>query len=77
MYKILGGLNRADLAQKINEKLNNIEKSAEEDFDISRKTGIGFVDEAGIKTLEKNVENLDAIRYDMEFDVDPLFKKTS
>jgi condensin complex subunit 2 len=57
--------------------LNNVEKSAEEDFEISRKTGIGFVDEAGQKTLEKNLRNLDALHYDMEFDVDPLFKKTS
>jgi len=47
VYKILGGLNRADLANKINEKLNNIERSIEEDYEISRKTGIGFTDEAG------------------------------
>lgn len=34
-------------------------------------------DSYGIKTLEKNPESLDVIQYDIEFDVDPLFKKTS
>ena len=31
----------------------------------------------GEGTLEKNVANLDTNKYDLEFDVDPLFQKTS
>ena len=38
---------------------------------------MGLLDDAGTKTLEKNPKNLDAVHYDMEFDIDPLFKKTS
>lgn len=34
-------------------------------------------DSYGAKTLEKNQDNLDVEQYDIEFDVDPLFKKTS
>ena len=34
-------------------------------------------DSYGAKTLEKNPDNLDVEQYDIEFDVDPLFKKTS
>ena len=34
-------------------------------------------DSYGVKTLEKNQDNLDVEQYDIEFDVDPLFKKTS
>jgi condensin complex subunit 2 len=61
----------------VNEKLKNIEKSIEDDYEISRKTGTGLLDEAGQKTLEKHPKTLDTLHYDMEFDIDPLFKKTS
>ncbi len=29
------------------------------------------------KTLEKNLNNINTAKYDLEFDVDPLFSKTS
>ena len=35
------------------------------------------MDDVGERTLEKNAKNLDTVHYDMEFDIDPLFKKTS
>jgi condensin complex subunit 2 len=31
----------------------------------------------GDNTLEKNLSNIDTNKYDLEFDVDPLFQKTS
>lgn len=31
----------------------------------------------GEGTLEKNLHNIDANKYDLEFDIDPLFQKTS
>ena len=31
----------------------------------------------GENTLEKNLNNLDTNKYDLEFDLDPLFQKTS
>ena len=31
----------------------------------------------GDNTLEKNLNNIDTNKYDLEFDLDPLFQKTS
>ena len=33
--------------------------------------------ESNDKHIEKNLSNLDAVKYDIEFDIDPLFRKTS
>lgn len=44
------------------------------------KEELGFKktkDTEGESTLEKNTANIDANKYDVEFDVDPLFQKTS
>ena len=34
-------------------------------------------DNGGEGTLEKNTANIDTNKYDLEFDIDPLFQKTS
>ena len=61
----------------MNKKIINIEQAIEDDYSIRKQTGIGISDDTGAKTLEKNVDKLDTVHYDMEFDIDPLFKKTS
>lgn len=38
---------------------------------------ISSLDSANEKFLEKNIEKLNAEKYDLEFDIDPLFSKTS
>ena len=32
---------------------------------------------SGKYTLEKNINNLNALKYEQEFEIDPLFQKTS
>ena len=37
----------------------------------------GKKDSGGEGTLEKNLNNIDTNKYDLEFDIDPLFQKKS
>ena len=63
-FKILGGLNRNE--KNDNEDLsenNNIEKKEKEKKKYN-----------GGNTIENNHEKLNLTKYDLEFDVDPLFK---
>lgn len=46
----------------------------EEEKEVIKKTRR---DQDGENTLEKNLSNIDANKYDLEFDLDPLFQKTS
>ncbi len=32
---------------------------------------------SGASTLEKNISNINTTKYDLEFEIDPLFQKTS
>ena len=68
-FKFLGGLSRADKngAEDENEDNNNNEeeKKAKKDK-LSRHEGYS--------TLEKDIKKLNLIRFDLEFEVDPLFK---
>jgi len=71
-YKVLGGLNRADIKE--------IDEAIQEELRKDEEEGVGRRpkrDTEGESTLEKNIANIDANKYDLEFDVDPLFQKTS
>jgi len=75
-YKVLGGLNRTELNQE--EQQQEIDRRYDEDQDTQdmtirkpRKEGDGE------GTLEKHLHNIDTNKYDLEFDIDPLFQKTS
>lgn len=50
------------------------QQQMEEEKEIIRKNKR---DSDGDNTLEKNLSNIDANKYDLEFDLDPLFQKTS
>jgi len=69
-YKVLGGLNRTDLM----EVLEHEGDATQEEKDHGRRARR---DMDGENTLEKNLNNLDTNKYDLEFDLDPLFQKTS
>eukprot|EP00828_Plagiopyla_frontata_P020101 TRINITY_DN2568_c0_g1_i12.p1 TRINITY_DN2568_c0_g1~~TRINITY_DN2568_c0_g1_i12.p1 ORF type:complete len:331 (-),score=108.66 TRINITY_DN2568_c0_g1_i12:151-1143(-) len=43
----------------------------------SKKPTKIYKDEDGQKTLEKNLTNLNVAKYDLEFEIDPLFQKNS
>ncbi len=63
-FKFLGGLSRADAKDDNNEDAE-VEKK-------ERKERMGKHD--GFLTLERDPRKLDLAKYDLEFDVDPLFK---
>lgn len=62
-YKILGGLTRAD--NKDNEEENAGEVGKKEKKERRHD---------GFSTLEKDLKKLDLVNYELEFEVDPLFK---
>lgn len=65
-YKILGGLSRAEAKD---EEVQNVEKEEGE-----RKKERKDKRHDGFDTLERDIKRLDLVKYDLEFDVDPLFK---
>jgi condensin complex subunit 2 len=73
-HKVLGGLNRTDIDDSEKNKEKEAFGEEKEDEITSKKSRR---DQNGESTLEKNIANLDAVKYDLEFDVDPLFQKTS
>lgn len=64
-FKFLGGLSRAE-AKDENNQDGEVERGKE------RKERMGKHD--GYLTLERDPRKLDLAKYDLEFDVDPLFK---
>lgn len=87
-YKVLGGLNRTELAEGIFKVFDLVQTItlyvAAQEAEVNGPT----VEEErenrkirrdldGDATLEKNLNNIDTNKYDLEFDVDPLFQKTS
>lgn len=76
-YKVLGGLNRTELNQE--EQAQESQRRDEDDHDGDQDPVVRKQrrDLEGEGTLEKNMHNIDANKYDLEFDIDPLFQKTS
>jgi condensin complex subunit 2 len=69
-FKILGGLNRtAEGGEGVAKDEDGGGKSEEAKKKAVRRHGVN--------TLEGNPDNLDVKKFDLEFDVDPLFRKTS
>lgn len=71
-YKILGEMARAEKGTGEEEvgEIGGVKKRQETS---SRRVGGGDIE----CTLEKNEENLNTNKYDLEFEMDPLFKITS
>ncbi|CAK74277.1 unnamed protein product (macronuclear) [Paramecium tetraurelia] len=69
-FKVLGGLHRT----QINEKQNQEEQQEYEQEQLRKKK---LQNTGGENTLEKNQANIDTNKYDLEFEIDPLFQQTS
>ena len=63
-FKFLGGLARADK--------ENEDHGGSEEMDKKEKKAHGRHE--GFSTLERDPKKLDIVKYDLEFEVDPLFK---
>ena len=72
LYKLLGGLNRSE-TNAIKSKIGRDEKSDDEDDEEKVRKYAGNEE----NTLEKRETNITVDHYDIEFDIDPLFKKTT
>ncbi|EGR32775.1 hypothetical protein IMG5_070470 [Ichthyophthirius multifiliis] len=71
-FTVIGGFQRTERNDK---EEKNEEKDQQGDI-IQNKKIISKIGQ-GEKTLEKNIQNINVNKYDLEFDVDPLFSKTS
>jgi condensin complex subunit 2 len=71
-YKILGEMARAEKGQGEEEPADQAGGKKKQET-ASRRVGGGDIE----STLEKNEENLNTNKYDLEFEMDPLFKITS
>ncbi len=72
-FKFLGGLNRTENKDEENENLESKILSEK----VEKKVKfilLNVLIQDGSSTLEKDPKKLDLTHYDMEFDVDPLFK---
>lgn len=65
-FKFLGGLSRADNANNDNDGGEETEEKKARKEKISKHEGYC--------TLEKDIKKLNLVKYDLEFEVDPLFK---
>jgi len=76
-YKVLGGLNRTELNQE--EQAPELARGVDDDDQDTQDNVVRRQkrDGDGEGTLEKNLHNIDTNKYDLEFDIDPLFQKTS
>ena len=54
--------------------MENLKETNEEEIILTKK---GKKEISESSTLEKNPANLEIVKYDLEFDIDPLFQKTS
>lgn len=89
-YKVRNGLNRSEAVADVKgENLKYEFKFIVFPYQDAKSGAVGGEEEEGEKkhtkrkfkggesTLEKNVANINATKYDLEFDIDPLFQKTS
>lgn len=77
-YKIRNGLNRSEVAadSKGEGKSGYLANGGADEEETDKKAAKRKF-KGGESTLEKNVANINATKYDLEFDIDPLFTKTS
>jgi predicted RNA-binding protein len=66
-YRVLGSLNRTDVGDKQAEREEQQQREKREKIYPSGKND-------GSSTIEKDMSKLDCVKFDMEFDVDPLFR---
>lgn len=71
-YKVLGGLHRTQVNPN-GRAANEEQKELEQEQMRKRK----LANTGGENTLEKNPAALDTNKYDLEFEIDPLFQQTS
>lgn len=86
-YRVLGGLNRGDGKDGLcdDDEDNSGDEgreagagAADDDVERLRKKRAGAAaKKVGVDTLENNPDNLNVKKFDLGFDVDPLFHKTS
>jgi len=76
--KIASGLGQSRLADTDKEKENGaIDDNLEEQTDTNNQNKKARKRIKRSATIEKNLKNLNVNKFELEFDVDPLFKKTS
>ncbi|KAL4460294.1 hypothetical protein ABPG74_000045 [Tetrahymena malaccensis] len=78
--KVINKLVRIDAFDE--EEINNINNKQQilnknKKFNFDMDSAIKNSEKAGIKTLELNLDSLNAVLYDLEFDKDPTFWRTS
>lgn len=71
-YKILGGLHRQDMHELENAIQDEAYQENPSSNHFNKKHG-KRKDHQGENTLEKNHAAVSVVKYDLEFDVDPLF----
>ncbi|KRX04476.1 hypothetical protein PPERSA_06029 [Pseudocohnilembus persalinus] len=84
-YQVLGGINRTDLNQNEIEQQEDQQQRENENIDQEeeRKKAEEIMrakarkDYGGQKTLERNLKNISVLKFDLGFDIDPLFSQTS
>eukprot|EP00742_Colponemidia_sp_Colp-10_P008083 GILJ01008725.1.p1 GENE.GILJ01008725.1~~GILJ01008725.1.p1 ORF type:complete len:700 (+),score=180.43 GILJ01008725.1:61-2160(+) len=83
-YKVLGGLSRADVREEdtatgiASDDDNDVADEDGENTNVQKKKKRAKKGAQGeSSTLEKNPDNLNLNKFDLEFEVDPLFHKTS
>ncbi|CAD8174488.1 unnamed protein product [Paramecium octaurelia] len=69
-FKVLGGLHRTQIPDKQNQEV-------EQEFEQEQLRKKKLHNTGGENTLEKNQANIDTNKYDLEFEIDPLFQQTS
>ncbi|CAD8092268.1 unnamed protein product [Paramecium sonneborni] len=69
-FKVLGGLHRTQIPDKQNQDV-------EQEFEQEQLRKKKLQNTGGENTLEKNQSNIDTNKYDLEFEIDPLFQQTS
>lgn len=72
-YKMLGGLGRADNQEDENAVTGNPEEGPHQESQKAKKT----THHRPGNTIETNLKNLNVNQFDLAFEVDPLFHKTS
>lgn len=65
-YKVLGGLHRTQP-----------QEDQKEQYEQEQLRKRKVANAGGENTLEKNPANIDTTKYDLEFEIDPLFQQTS
>lgn len=72
-FKFLGGLSRAE-AKEGDEDAEGKKERRDKTHHGKHVRNIQIMNQNGYSTLEKDHKKLDLVKYDLEFEVDPLFK---